>query len=106
MDVTEADLQQFLNRHSHYSFSQLSKIRMTLKQIFKKARKNHLIVDDPSEDLTLPECKKGKHRALTEEEIGYLLQAADKRPDGLYMKIMLYCGLAAARSGRTAMGLC
>lgn len=93
LDVTEADLQQFLNRHSHYSFSQLSKIRMTLKQIFKKARKNHLIVDDPSEDLTLPECKKGKHRALTEEEIGYLLQAADKRPDGLYMKIMLYCGL-------------
>lgn len=92
-DITESDLQRFLNEHSDYSFSQLSKIRMTLKQMFHKARKNHLIVDDPAEDLVLPDCKKGTHRSLTPYETFLLLKAANERPDGLYMKIMLYCGL-------------
>ena len=92
-NITESELQRFLNDHSDSSFSQLSKIRMTLKQIFHKARKNHLIVDDPAEDLVLPDCKKGTHRSLTPRETYLLLQAASERPDGLYMKIMLYCGL-------------
>ena len=92
-EITEAELQRFLNDHADSSFSQLSKIRMTLKQIFHKARKNHLIVDDPAEDLVLPECKKGTHRSLTPEESYLLLKASSERPDGLYMKIMLYCGL-------------
>lgn len=91
--ITEQQLQDLINENSHYSFSQLSKLRMTLKQIFKKARKNKLILDDPAEDLTLPDCHKGTHRALTPEERRLLLTVAETHRDGLYVKIMLYCGL-------------
>lgn len=91
--ITEADLQQLLNDNAHYSKSQLSKLRMTLKQIFKKARKNKLILDDPAEDLELPACSEGTHRAITDEERTMILRTAKNHRGGLYVKIMLYCGL-------------
>lgn len=91
--ITEQQLQQLLNDNAHYSKSQLSKLRMTLKQIFKKARKNKLITDDPAEDLILPDCPEGTHRAITAEERRLLLEVAETHKDGLYVKIMLYCGL-------------
>ena len=91
--ITEQRLQQLLNDNAQYSKSQLSKLRMTLRQIFKKARKNKLISDDPAEDLTLPDCQEGTHRAITQEERRLLLEVAETHRDGLYVKIMLYCGL-------------
>lgn len=93
-DVTEAALQGFLNRKAEkYSKSYVAKMKLTLCQLFRKARKNHLIPDDPAEDLALPECKQGKRRSLTDEEKTLLLRVTENHRGKLFVRMMLYCGL-------------
>lgn len=93
-DVTESQLQAWLNsKAEQYSWSYLSKMRMTLTQMFHKARKNHLITDDPAEDLVIPECKQGKRRSLTSEEKDLLLRVTQDHRGYLFVRCMLYCGI-------------
>jgi integrase len=93
-EVTERDLQGFLNRKAgEYSKSYVTKMKLALSQMFRKARKNKLIVDDPAEDLVMPECKEGKRRSLTEWERGLLLSATENHRGKLFILCMLYCGL-------------
>ena len=69
--IREIDLQAELNSLSGRSFSTLDKYMQAMKRVFKKARKNKLITDDPAEDLTLPSYTKGTHRALTGGDTAY-----------------------------------
>lgn len=94
-DVTESTLQALLNRKAEdLSPSRVHKIKITLGQMFRKARKNHLIADNPAEDLTLPDgMTAGTRRSLTEDERQLLLHVLPGQRGNLYCKLMLYCGL-------------
>ena len=93
-DVSESTLQKFLNRKAEkYSKSYVTKMKLALCQMFYKARKNKLIADDPAEDLTVPECKEGRRRSLTDQERALLLAAIENHRGKLFVLCMLYCGL-------------
>ena len=91
-DVTEGRLQLYLNQKD-ISASRLHKIKITLCQMFHKARKNHVINDDPAEDLTMPPVKGGSRRSITDLERSLLLAVLPTHRGNIYCKLMLYCGL-------------
>ena len=91
-EVTEAMRQRLLN-NLELSPSRIHKVRITLGQMFHKAQKNHVISDDPAEDLTVPEVKKTSRRAITAEERKLLLTVLPHHRGNIYCKLMLYCGL-------------
>jgi len=95
VDVREADLQTALNMVAGTSFSTVTKYESTLIKVFKKARRNKIIPEDPSEDLIRPPYTKGSHRALENWEIECILDYWDHpyARTGLWVMIMLLCGL-------------
>ena len=95
VDIRESDLQNAFNEVADMSFSTVTKYESTLKKVFKKARKNKIIPDDPSEDLIRPPYTKGTHRALEGWEIDMIL-ANWNNPfarTGIWFMLMLLCGL-------------
>jgi integrase len=97
-DVKDIQLQKILNARAGYSTSHVSKLRYTVKAIFRQARISRLIIYDPAEGLKMPKTTAGSYRSITDEERKYILAAAEKHPAGLWVKTMLYCGL---RPGET-----
>lgn len=93
--VSEADLQTTLNDLSGMSFSTCRNYRQVIRRVFGKAHKNRLIAYDPSADIKLPSYTKGTHRALEPWEISVITNHwnAPKQCAGLWIMIMLYCGL-------------
>lgn len=94
-DVTEADLQQALNKVAGMSFSTCDKYRQAIKRLFERARKNKIIADNPAADLVLPQHTKGTHRALETWEIDAILKHWNEPGlhAGLWVLIMLLGGL-------------
>ena len=92
-EVTDVHLQKLLNTRTDYSFSEVKRLRDTIKAVFKKARKSRLINYDPAEDLELPKYAKSTARSITDFERQHFLKVADTHPAGLRFKAMLYCGL-------------
>ena len=93
--IREIDLQNLLTKVSGMSFSTCSKYLQAIKRVFKKARKNRLIPEDPAEDLQLPSYTKGTHRALSQAEIETVLRCC-QLPEAymrLWIYLMLFCGL-------------
>ena len=92
-DIKGTDLQKILNSRAGKSKSDLSRLRMTLKAMFRRARISKLLPYDPAEDLTLPAAKDGTHRSITPFERRHILDLAETHHAGLWIKTMLYCGL-------------
>ena len=97
-DVKDVHLQRILNEEAGKSRSHVNKIRLVMKELFSRARKSHLIIWDPSEDLVLPVTTQGSHRSITEEERAAILEVAKTHRAGLWVLTMLYAGL---RPGET-----
>lgn len=97
-DVKDVHLQKILNNQAGKSHSQLSKIRIVMRAMFKQARLSRLIVYDPAENLLLPKFVKGSRRSLTEEEEKEVLKLAEKHKAGLWVKMILYSGLRPAET--------
>lgn len=91
--IREADLVRSLSRYEGRSKSGATKYRMILKQCFHRAYRNHIIPDDPAEDLKLPEVTVGTHRALDRWEIDLIRENWSVYPAGRWAMIMLFCGL-------------
>lgn len=98
-DVKDVHLQHILNAQAGMSSSHVKKIRMVLKEMFKRARQSRLISYDPAELLELPSVKQGKRRSITEEERAAILKVAETHRAGLWILTLLYTGM---RPGETA----
>lgn len=92
-DITEDDCQIFMNKFLGYSKIFASKVRMTLRRIFKKAVKQKLIADNPADDIVLPKTVVNTRRPITEEERKMILRTAEWHYAGPMVLTMLYCGL-------------
>lgn len=92
-DITEDDCQKFLNKYVGYSKANVSKIRMTLRRVLRKAQKQKLIGENPAEDIVLPQVTEGKRRSITDEERTMILKTAKTHYAGTMVLTMLYCGL-------------
>ena len=92
-DVKPYTLQSLMNNFKGKSTSHAQKIRITIKQIFKRAYIEGLIVKDVSEGLLMPETVAGARRPLTETEKDAVLKIAETHYAGLWVLMMYYCAL-------------
>lgn len=95
VDIREAHLQKALDKTEGMSYSTVDKYLHTIRRVFKKAKKNKIIAEDPAEDLARPTSTKGTHRALERWEIE-LIFAHWRDPGvrfGIPVLLMLLCGL-------------
>lgn len=92
--VTEYDLQRIMNRTAEKSQSTASKVRMVIRQMFRRAYRTHMISFDPSEDLEIPRSTtKGTRRSLTEAERALFLRCAPSVEGAEIFQAMYYTGM-------------
>ena len=92
-EIHEDDCQRFLNQYVGKSKAMVSKLRMTLRRIMRKAEKQKLIPGNPAEDIVLPQVTQGSRRPITDEERAMILENAKTHYAGAMVLTMLYCGL-------------
>lgn len=97
-DVKPIHLQKIMKNVNHMSQSRIDKIYQCLCQVFDKAEQNDLIQKSPTRGLDKPKGTAGSHRSITDKEREVILKVASYHKHGLWVKIMLYCGL---RTGET-----
>jgi len=96
-DVRDIHLQKIVNTRKGFSKSDTKKVLQTIRAIFKQARVSRLISYDPAENsLKMPMATEGSNRSITDIERARILKTAETHRAGLWVKMMLYCGL---RSG-------
>ncbi len=103
-EIHEDDCQRFLNQYVGKSKAMVSKLRMTLRRIMRKAKKQKLIPDNPAEDIVLPSVTQGTRRAITDEERAMILETAKTHYAGTMVLTMLYCGLRPIEIRRMEWG--
>ena len=93
--ITEIELQNILNSRTGKSKSDIDKLFITIRAIFKKAYTStpRLINQNPAEGLEKPFASEGSRRSITEYEREKILTLADTHYAGVWIKLMLYCGL-------------
>lgn len=93
-DVRQVHICMILTNVADMSESSQHKVLITVRQLFKRAKHNHLVASDPTEDLTitkhnLPEEKKD----LTDEEVNTLMSSVTEPRARVFCGLCLYCGL-------------
>lgn len=94
-DVKPHDISRMLHNDVHLSESHGKKLLLVTKQIFDSAEENGIILSDPAKRIKLPKFKETEsHRTITPFERALTLRTAAKhQKEGLYLLLMLYCGL-------------
>lgn len=86
-------LQSILSDKAGLSTSLVTKIKNTMEQLFEQAEANGMILKSPAKFLEIPKTYTNTRRSITEEERATILEAAKTHRAGLWIKLMLYCGL-------------
>ncbi|MCI7304329.1 MAG: site-specific integrase [Clostridia bacterium] len=97
-DVKSIHAQNVLQKVSHMSQSRIDKIYQCMDQVFESAIGNDLITKNPVKYAKKPKGTAGSHRSITDEERKVILEVAETHKHGLWVKIILFCGL---RTGET-----
>ena len=91
--VSTFDLQIVLNQLAkEYSDSVVRHAYVNLKAIFRTARKLKLLIDDPGEDVKMPDTKTVERPTLTQEQLSALLRAVTDPHDLCLLSIGIFCG--------------
>ena len=92
-EVKPAHLQKILNDYKDASFSHVTKLRITIKAMFRQAFNDRVIQFDPAASLTIPAVREGSRRSLTPEEREAFFRAAQKNPHGLLFRFLMATGV-------------
>lgn len=91
-------LQTIMTNQDGFSADHIGKVHYTLKQLFSSAYDNELLKSDPSAKLQKPVGTNGSRRALTDDERKHILNLCKTHRSGLWVLLMLYCGLRPAET--------
>ncbi len=91
--IRPIQLQRCINDMENMSSSLISKTRIVLTGLFRDARLNRLIVNDPTESLKWPKGYSNERRALTPEEREIFMKVLPQHHRGAMFGLMLGCGL-------------
>lgn len=91
--ITHIHCQKILNKMKGYSANYIKKVYNDMHQVFEGAILNGYIEKNPVERTILPKGHVNKRRALTDSEKTIVLNTAKGHPAGVYIMLMLYCGL-------------
>ena len=92
-DVRPHHLQEIINQYAGKSRSHLQHIKNSMTGMFGRAKRNNMIINDPSIDIELPKTVTKKRRSLTDSERGLMLAACENHYSKTLIYIMLYAGL-------------
>lgn len=93
-DVRPVHIQQVMKGVSGLSDSMQHKVLLTMRQLFTTARRNGLILSDPTEGVkTTPHAKPQKKTHLTLEEQDALMASLSDPRARCFVGLCLYCGL-------------
>lgn len=92
-DVRRSNLQKVLNAPEDMSRDFYVKLRSVIKNLFECAKDDRLILENPADKLELPESENGTNRSLTAVERQAVTHAMIWHSFGLFVHIMLRCGL-------------
>lgn len=93
-DVRPVHIQQVMKGVSGLSDSMQHKVLLTMRQLFTTARRNGLILSDPTEGVkTTPHAKPQKKTHLTLEEQEVLMASLSDPRARCFVGLCLYCGL-------------
>lgn len=93
MSIRSIHCQRVLNNMQGYSKKMINRVRNLQFRCLEDALANGLIIENPAKNLKAPKGDTKKRRALTSTERRYVILTADKHKAGLWVKLMLYCGL-------------
>lgn len=99
-DIHAGHCQLVANQMNGYSKDRIDKCCQLMYNIFKKARAEKLIFENPAEDLTRPLGEDGSGRPATMQERAFALMAADSHKAGLWIKTIIYCGFRPGETDR------
>lgn len=91
--IRPTNLQKILSAQTGKSKDHCTKLRHTLQQIFEQAQYDKIISSNPAARLTLPISEDGTHRSITDDERRATLSVAETHPFGLFIRVLLFCGL-------------
>ncbi len=91
-DVKPIKCQEILNLQSGFSKRHINEVAQIMYFIFDSAKKNHLILENPAEDLTRPEGKASQSRSMYDKERKSFTYVVDNNNEFLLFELMLYCG--------------
>lgn len=100
MDVNTGHCQNIINKMNGMSKDRIDKGCQLLYNIFKRARAEKLIYENPAEDLVRPTAKDGQGRPATMQERTMMLMVAKQHHAGLWVKAMLFCGFRPGETDR------
>jgi integrase len=87
------DLQVVLNKLAqNYSDSVVRHAYVNLKAILRTARKLKFLIDDPGEDMKMPDTKAVERPTLTQEQLAALLRMITDLHDLCLFSIGIFCG--------------
>ena len=92
-DVTGVHCQRILNSREGMSSSEIGKTKTLLKGMFRRAKKEWPMLNNPADDLDTPTGTEGSSRQITGRERESSLRVAEWHRGGLWVLTMLYCGL-------------
>lgn len=98
--VKPIQCQKILNSQNGMSRSHIRSITQELHFIFDTAKRNHLIIEDPTENIQPPRGHAGTRQALSDTERTALLAAVDQDPSYILFLLMLQCGCRPAEAIR------
>lgn len=96
--VTNLECQSILNQMENMSERSIEGIYQTLRFIFKTAKQNHLIREDPTENIVMPKGKPRVNRAMTRDEEEKFLKLTKDTDKYLVYELMYYCGCRPAEA--------
>ena len=92
--ISADDIRRWLNSYSGHSASQIDKLYMIIRSIFRTAFADGLVPRDPTAGLTKPKAaKKISRRALTNNETIAVLRAISSCENGRFLATLYYLGL-------------
>ena len=93
-DITNTMVQEFFNKHKKCSYSALSKMRITLSQMFDTAIANQIVSYNPCTIVNIASKKKAKQKdTYTEEEVERIVKLSYIHRFGIYIHILIRMGL-------------
>ena len=91
--ITHVHCQKILSGMRGYSADYIKKVYYDMNQLFEAAILHGLIETNPVSRTTRPKGHKNSRRALTDIEFEVVNRIAKDHPCGLWIMLMLYCGL-------------
>lgn len=92
-DVRERHLQEALYNVNGKSKDAAAKYAGFVRRVFKKAKTNQVIANNPAEALDTPPGEKGHHRALQRWEVDFILQNWQVHRCGIWAITMILTGM-------------